>query len=747
MVTSRNAAKRLILHAGSGDPGLRNANSEIVNTNQKVKRAAPGGEGLVIDYFDEGAVTDYLHHFDSVFSSTGFPFSPRAWYHDSYEAYQANWSDRFPGRFRELAGYELAHAIPILLDTLDPSRPLVVHDYRKTLADLLYTEFASTWTGWCRASGTRSRYQAHGSPGNLLDLYALSDIPETESFGCSNFPIPKLINDPDYEESRFGRPSPMMMKFASSPAHLLDKPLVSSETGTWLANHFKVTLSQVKPQVDELFISGINHVFYHGTTYSPVNENYPGWLFYASTNFGPSAHFRDELPLLNNYIRECQTILQNTLPDNDILLYFPIDDLWTKYPGDLLLLLDVHKYAGWFGSSPFGRTAKTLWGNGYSFDYVSDEQINQLTVNSEGKLSVRSKSAYSLLVVPPVEYIDKRTLYRLDSLARSGATIVFTDRLPGNFAGYLARNDPPAELDNLKKSLAVSTRVASDLPAELKSLAIRQEQMKMLGLDFIRKRSDAGPVYFITNLGDRFYEGSLSLAEKSDFIEYFDPQTLEKGFTEASGPVRLQLPPGKSMFINLLSVKPKSGRWQHLQPLDTICLKGEWTVRFISGNNQDLKPFYRMDSLVSWTGWGDERLRSFCGKAKYTLDFTIEKPDTTSLYQVSFDAVHESAAITVNGHPCGTIWSLPFTLDIPAGLLQKNNRMEIVVQNVSANYIREIDRQNIPWRKFYDINFVDIKYGPFNATNWQDALSGIIGRVMLIRQGRLSGSGKVRTDQ
>ena len=230
----------------------------ISNTNQLVKRAAPGGEGLVMDYFDQKFVMKYLSHFDSVFSGSTYTFTPRAYYHDSYEVYHANWTFQFIDRFSELRGYDLMEVLPIILDTLNPKRPFIIHDIRETISELLYTEFAYSWTDWCKRNRTGSRYQAHGSPANLLDLYALSDIPETESFGCSNFPIPKLQNDPDYEVERFGRPSPLMMKFASSPAHLLNKSLVSSETGTWLANHFKVSLSQIKPQIDELFISGIN---------------------------------------------------------------------------------------------------------------------------------------------------------------------------------------------------------------------------------------------------------------------------------------------------------------------------------------------------------------------------------------------------------------------------------------------------------------------------------------------------------
>ena len=39
---------------------------------------------------------------------------------------------------------------------------------------------------------------------------------------------------------------PLIAKFASSAAHVMDKSLVSAETGTWLNEHFTSTLADIK---------------------------------------------------------------------------------------------------------------------------------------------------------------------------------------------------------------------------------------------------------------------------------------------------------------------------------------------------------------------------------------------------------------------------------------------------------------------------------------------------------------------
>ena len=60
-------------------------------TRQKVKRAAPGGEGYVIDHFDSTAVANYLQHIDSAFVASKTPY-PHTFFNDSYEVYGANWT-------------------------------------------------------------------------------------------------------------------------------------------------------------------------------------------------------------------------------------------------------------------------------------------------------------------------------------------------------------------------------------------------------------------------------------------------------------------------------------------------------------------------------------------------------------------------------------------------------------------------------------------------------------------------------
>ncbi|NJB86452.1 hypothetical protein GGR26_002220 [Lewinella marina] len=703
-------------------------------TGQQVKRAAPGGEGPVMDYFSGAAVDHYLAHFDSVFTHTAHPVEPRAYYHDSYETYGADWTTDFPRIIAEQRGYSFADRVHLLRDTLHPERPAFLHDVRATLSDLLYAEFATRWTEFSKARGFLTRLQAHGSPGNILDLYGLADIPETESFGCSTFGIPGLACDPDYSEEQFGRPSTLMMKFASSPAHLMGKPLVSSETATWLGNHFKVSLRQVKPHLDQLFVSGINHVFYHGTTYSPEEAGYPGWRFYASTNFGPTSHFYDELPLMNRYVTEVQSRLQAAESDNDVLLYFPISDLWTKAPSPVTVFLNVHHYDTWFGATPFGRTAAQLEKEGFAFDYISDQQLQKLEVSARGEVfhADNPQVRYRTIVVPPVDYLPAATVEALRRLASAGATILYEEHLPRAYAGLGHQQLSEGPADRLPGGTG-SARVVERLPEALVAAGARREELKKSGLDFLRKKNASGQLYFITNLGERANARPLQLAADYAYVTITDPLTGRSGYVATRDSFTLEVAPGTSYFLQTSRERPNGEPWQYRRTRDTMALRNSWEVSFSPGRSGAPRQVFHHDTLTSWTGWGNDTLEYFTGKATYRTTFHLAEPAAADGYRLHFDEIRESAEVILNGVSQGTIWAFPNTLDLRAADLHEENELEVVIQNVSANYLRKYDREHPEWKRFYDINFVDITYRPFVAAEWPLHPAGLIGTVRLIK--------------
>ena len=118
----------------------------------------------------------------------------------------------------------------------------------------------------------------------------------------------------------------------------------------------------MKYLLDDLFLTGVNHVFYHGWCYSPDEAPWPGWLFYASYEMNPRNSVWKDVPALNAYVARCQSILQSGRPDNDILLYWPLYDLWHNSAGLVQPLNIRERY--WFETQPIGKAAAQLWNSG-----------------------------------------------------------------------------------------------------------------------------------------------------------------------------------------------------------------------------------------------------------------------------------------------------------------------------------------------------------------------------------------------
>ncbi len=646
-------------------------------------------------------------------------------YNDSYEVYGRRWTDDFLSEFKKRRGYDLQSQWAAFTDT---TTALVKIDYHQTLSELLLENYAQKWTAWSRKHGFKSRYQAHGSPGNLLDLYETADIPETESFGSSRFPIKGLRVDDQYEVKTFGTPSPLAMKFASSAAHLTNKKLVSSESTTWLANHFKVSLSQIKPQLDELFVSGINHIFYHGTTYTPQNEPYPGWLFYASTNYGVHSHFWKHYPLLNQYVERCQTILQNSQPDNDLLVYFPIHDLWATQAraSGGIHLLEVHHVDKWLLKLPFGKLSEWLWNNGFSFDFISDQQLQKFA-------SLQSKP-YKTILVPATTYLPEATLAQLSTLSKSGVKVIFMEHLPKQPTGFYQQKERNESFQKLAQTFS-NAHILSNLQ-EIEKLNLRQEKWAKEGLKFIRKVQNGKVLYFVANQDQTFNEGWITLATSAQSVTSFNPLTnktstlatkTDKGQTQ----VYLQLPSGESCFLMINDRKGGTLNIGKVQNLSNVTLQGNWQLEFKEGKPYLPKPA-TLNKLESWTLLSDSA-SYFSGTARYSLTFDLPKGlDTRKKVTLDLGDVREVADVTLNGQKIGTAWSLPFRLEIPTHVLKnKQNRIEIEVTNLSANYMRLRDTQQPEWKKFLDANIVDIQYKPFKASQWTPMPSGLLSDIKL----------------
>lgn len=697
-----------------------------------VERAAPGGEGYAIDHFSSAALKHYFKRFDDAFKGHDISYI-RALFNDSYEVDdargQSNWTENFLSEFQKRRGYDLKNYLPALFGKSDAeTNSRVIFDYRTTIGDLILEDFTQEWKKWGTSKGAIIRNQSHGSPANLLDLYGAIDIPETEGDDI------------------------MRYKFATSVSHVMGKKLASSESATWLNEHFLSSWGDVKKALDLFLLGGVNHIFYHGVNYSPKEEQWPGWLFYAAVHFQQTNPQWKDFGSLNSYVARTQSFLQAGKPDNDVLVYYPLDDRYSD-PGTTLL----QHFDGMgreFNGTDFQKTADWMLEHGYSFDFFSDRQLANFT--SAGKSIVTGGNNYQTILLPANKYISEKAFQKLVSLAKTGATILVYKSLPTDVPGLSKLDDRRAAFKaqlsqlsfinagNVSKATIGNGAfiVADDMDALLKAGGVRMENLHDKGIQFIRRKNADGYTYFLNNRGNKPVDEWVLLNSKAVSAAMFDPMFVTSGIAEyrtlnSNGliEVRVQLKPFESAIVQTFNTKKTGARFPYVENLGkSERLRGEWTITFLNGG-PTLPASTKTNQLGSWTEFSGEAYKAFSGTAKYSINFTKPEGNATA-YILDLGKVNETAEVFLNGKKISTLIGPSFDVTIPATSFTSNNTLEVVVSNLMANRIAYMDKNNIPWKKFYNINMSarrreNAKNGIFDASGWQPLPSGLSGPVTL----------------
>jgi hypothetical protein len=686
-----------------------------------VERAAPGGEGNVIDHFNKQALQNYLSKFDKAFAGKNTS-SLRSFFNDSYEVDdargQSNWTPDFLNEFKSRRGYDLKNELPALFanDNSDKHKR-VLYDYRETISDLLLEKFTQPWHEWARAKGKLVRNQSHGSPANILDLYATIDIPETEGTNLTRF------------------------KFATSSAHVMGKPLASAEAATWLNDHFLSSLGDVKLLLDKYFVGGVNHIFYHGTNYSPANDPWPGWLFYAAVHFTPANPFWKDFGALNNYVARCQSFLQAGKPSNDVLLYFPFADR-NNQPSARGML---HHYDGMegFEGTVFNKAAEEMLELGYSWDLISDRQVQQLQFKN-GKIKTPG-GEYQTIVLSGVHYLPLATLRKLVALSKAGATVILQESLPTKIPGIAGTGPQQKEFDSLLEHFRQKNLAGKDkeLKVLLANAGVRHERyLTGKNIQFIRRKISSGEYYFLVNSGKDPINGWMVLNTPLQHAILFDPMQQGSGVASTrkgddnTMEILLQLGPGESCIVQTGASKFTGPRFSYREIKgEATTIKGDWNVSFLSGG-PTLPASTSTRELKSWTEFAVPGVKEFSGSASYTISF--EKPvENADAWLLDLGNVKESATVILNGKKIATLIGPVYSVAIPSIQLKSKNQLQVIVTNGMANRIIDLDKRGVQWKKFYNINMsarlaenrgTD---GLFTAAKWEPKPAGLLGPVTL----------------
>ena len=675
------AAGRLRMTQGEARPPSANDSLVVTvdglnfwagHTGQTVKRPAVGAEGWVLDHYSRSAL-------EAHFQAVGEPMlkalektPPYAIFSDSLEVYSADWTPNLLEEFQKRRGYSLTPFLRSLAQDTGENAPAVRHDWGLTLSELADENYLKPLTAWAKAHGTKLRSQTYGIPPVTLSSNALVDLPEGEG----------------HEWRRFST-----TRWASSAGHLYGRPVISSETWTWLHSPvFRATPLDMKAEADIHFLQGINQLVGHGWPYSPPEAGEPGWRFYAAAVFNQHNPWWIVMPDITRYLQRVSWILRQGTPVNDVAVYLPTHDAFAGFRVNGRPSVN-QAMEGLIGPA----VVPSILDAGYGFDFIDDGAIAAKGIN------------YKILVVPNVERIPLATYRKISEF--QGA-LIFTKRLPSKAPGLKEDGDTAqiqkisekyklTDEDKLNDALHAALKPGWTLPPEI---GVVHRKLPYADVYFLANTANH-PVHFTAWAGAAWWDPAAGTDA--------DPHGV--------------LAPYESRVVVSGSAPHRGGPGDADGPATDLT---DWKLTIDGAPKGSWPPFY------SGTGTYEKTVTLQSVPAHAWLDFGEGTPvdpnaghrPANGMRALLESPVREAAQLWINGKLAGSIWKPPYRVDVSGLLKPGQNAIRVVVANLALN--------GMAGKPLPDYKELNAKFGErFQAQDMQDVQalpSGILGPVRLI---------------
>jgi hypothetical protein len=686
-----------------------------------VKRPAYGADGHVIDHYSPTVIEKFITEIAEPEIKACEPNPPYSIFCDSLEVNGENWTPNFPAEFKKRRSYDLVESLPNLFGSEGDALAELRHDWGQTITELFNDYFNKRFTKLAHDNHTRFRIQGYGTPPAALSSYAYCDLPEGEGYNWKGF---------------------TPTRWSSSAAHLLGKPVASSETLTWLHSPvFRATPLDMKAEANLHFLCGINQLICHGWPYTPEGVAYPGWSFYAAGAFNEKNPWWIVMPEVTKYLQRVSFMLRQGTPVSDVALYLPTDDAWSNMGRGFSLSTTL--------GAKVSDAVRAISDAGYNLDFFDDELLAMRGTVESNKLAFEDVH-YRAVVLPDVEEIPLATITKLEEFARAGGTVIATHQLSVHQIGMFGQSTSLSEqaVGHLFKDGGILVHDESQLGAALASrlkpdVAFSPPSSE---IGYVHRHTDAGEVYFLVNTSNEPRSVKATFRDEKGPGEIWNPMTGNTGPAMVDGST-IELAPYESTFVVFTgrpALIPKSDAPASPRP-SILDLSTGWTINFgKDGKSID------MDTLKSWSDVPGKT--NFSGVATYTktitigddlaksglhlvLDFGECKTLDTARNGPSFHAalegpIREAAIIYINDKRAGSIWSPPYSLAVDGFLKAGENEIRIEVANTAMNYMAGIKLPN------YNYAGVTKKFGNRFQPQQLDLVhvlpSGLLGPIRLV---------------
>ncbi|CAH1658703.1 Glycoside hydrolase [Hyphomicrobiales bacterium] len=628
-------------------------------TGQVVKRATIGAEGYVLDHMKRDSIERHLADVGDKLMAAVEPGSVHSIFCDSLEVYGGNWTDDLLEEFRRRRSYDLTPYLPFIEHQIGETSPEIRRDFGRTLAELYEENFLVPMRAWADRHGVHFRIQNYGMPPASITSHRHAGLIEGEGFGWAGIP---------------------QTKWASSAGHLFGKPVISSETWTWIHSpSFRATPVDMKGEADQHFLLGINQLIGHGWPYSPPEAGKPGWMLYAAGALSNTNPWWPVMPDLARYLHRASFLLRQGEPVASVGLYAPTHDALGDFEVGTKEYLNLWKQTEIRIGKVIPRAIRNA---GFDFDLFDD-----------GTLAEAEARPFACIVLPNVRFLPEDTSRWLQAFAARGGQVVAVGRRPeGAWPGL---------------TLIAEEELAAWLPGHVTPDMRLAEPSPDVG--FVRRRLSDGDVYFVANTGAKPAQVSARFASEGAHIELWD--ALHDRRLSVAGPdVALDLPAYGSVFVIL-----RASAGAHVPPApralavrDSKPLQDGWSFAADDGAAHPVTlphDWSKTPELAHFSGRGRyvTRLsldRPLDSAARVVLDFGEAGPYRQELnehgtirgnsYAASLTPpLREVAVVRVNGREVGSVFAPPYAIDLTSAWQEGENEITIDVYNTAINLLAE----------------------------------------------------------
>jgi len=610
---------------------------------------------------------------------------------DSWEIPPSTWTQKMREEFQRRRGYDPLPFLPAMAGwTVDDTEATTRfgQDFRRTVADLVAANYYGRLAELTVKGGLRGTHSESGGPGSHW-------IDALQCLGSEAVPMGEFWLRPGALDGADPHPANASVKAATSAAHIYGKPLCQAEAFTTLGDDFTESPWVLKRIGDTAFCYGLTRMVFHNWPTQIHPDVLPGiWWTHIGTHFGYKLTWWPMADGWLQYLARCQYLLRQGL--------FMADFAYLQNEAIPSFVSDRR----WQGPA---RPA------GFDYDALNAEVLLTRATAKDGRLTLPDGMSYRYLVLPhqPGAILTPATLKKINELAEAGVPVIGPKALAASV---------PKVREGALDGIVRADGLAPDIEF--------QNAPEKAGFDWIHRRDGETEIYFLSNQKSFDAKAEVAFRVSGKQPELWNAVTgkiaelpewrEEKGRTL----VPLSFASRQSWFVvfrkrdaTTKDTKSTKGEKNFPEMKAVQELAGSWDVQF------DSQWFYpdngtggkiRFDQLVDWTKRPEEAIKYYSGIAIYKKTFD-QKCEAQKMV-LALGEVNSLARVRLNGRDLGVVWTAPWQVEIPDGLLKPaGNELEIEVANLWPN--RMIGDASLPPDKRRTVTNV-ATYGPVNSGIW-----------------------------